>query len=54
MSLQELANHGRPGLQTLSILIALYERGVNSKALAAIIKEFHHEAIAFFATPSPI
>jgi len=54
LSLQKFANDGKLGHQMFSILIALYKHRVNSKALATIVKEFHHEAVTFFATPSPI
>jgi hypothetical protein len=52
--LQKFANDGKPSHQTFLILITLYKHGVNSKALAAIVKEFQHEVAMFFATPSPI
>ncbi|CAM6051881.1 unnamed protein product, partial [Sphagnum tenellum] len=39
--------------QTLSILIALCEHGVNPEALAAVVKELRREAAALSATPSP-
>jgi mitotic-spindle organizing protein 1 len=40
--------------QTLSILIALCEHGVNPEALAAVVKELRREAAALSATPSPV
>eukprot|EP00240_Pyramimonas_obovata_P019289 CAMPEP_0118932106 /NCGR_PEP_ID=MMETSP1169-20130426/9130_1 /TAXON_ID=36882 /ORGANISM="Pyramimonas obovata, Strain CCMP722" /LENGTH=72 /DNA_ID=CAMNT_0006874711 /DNA_START=213 /DNA_END=431 /DNA_ORIENTATION=+ len=40
--------------ETLSILIALVENGVNPEALAAVVKELRREAAALKAAQHPV